>query len=318
MVVDVAPPILTLRPPDLENLAGQSDEDTGHAHLSYSAISTLLACQRRWGWRYAERLELISTPAPLSMGKAFHYGLQEADPVAGANLLDRPTDDQVDYDRLLKEKAIVACAVKAYLDRWGAESHREFEYRIRLRSPYTGAYSRTYDLLGYADGVTDHGAYLELAEDKLKSSIDRESVRRVALDRQVALASYALWRVTGKPVRMIRYRFVRKPSIKQRQGESTGAFIERLEADYVQRRDDFYLHEEQTFRSDADLLQTECELWEWAEQLRSARHRSVYARNTDSCGQFGGCSFLPLCLGEDGARALYRQTNENRQETTTE
>lgn len=300
-------PILTLRPADLENLSGKTDEETGHDHLSYSAISTLLACQRRWGFKYAERLELIAKPLALSMGKAFHHGLEHADPVAGANVLDRPTDDQADYDRLLKDKAIVACAVKAYLDRWGHEGNREVEYRIRLRSPYTGAYSRTYDLLGYADGVTDHGSYLELHEDKLRGTIDKESVRRVALDRQVALESYALWRITGKPVRVIRYRFVRKPSIKQRQGETVGAFIERLEADYVERRDDFYLHEEQTFRSDADLLQTEAELWEWAEQLRSARHRGVYARNTDSCGDYGGCAFLSKCLGDPDADALYRQ-----------
>src|SRR4051812_26529240 len=95
-------PILTLRPPDLENHAGKSDEDTGHAHLSYSAIGTLLACQRRWGFRYAERLEPISKPPALTLGKAFHHGLEHSDPVAGANLLDRPTSDQAEYDRLLK------------------------------------------------------------------------------------------------------------------------------------------------------------------------------------------------------------------------
>jgi hypothetical protein len=30
---------------------------------------------------------------------------------------------------------------------------REMEYLVQLRNPWTGAYSRTFDLKGYADGV---------------------------------------------------------------------------------------------------------------------------------------------------------------------
>jgi hypothetical protein len=312
----VEAPTLTLRPPDLLNLDGQTDEQTGRAHLSYSGVSTALACHKRFEFRYVQGIELIAKPKPLAMGKAFHHGIEHRDPLAGANLLDRSTDDQDDFDRLLIDKAIVACATKAYLERWNTEGiQREVGYRIRLRSPYTGAYSRTFDLMGYADGVIDHGSHLELVEDKLRGTIDAQSVRRVALDRQVALESYALWRITGKPVRIIRYRFVRKPSIKKRQGETTGAFIQRLEADYTERRDDFYSHEEQSFRSDEDLLTIEAELWEWAMQLRGAMHRGVFARNTDSCGDYGGCEFVPLCLGEPDAPALYRpKTNDGETE----
>lgn len=53
--------------------------------------------------------------------------------------------------------AIVRGASKLYLKTWPQPigETREFEYKIRLRSPWTGAYSQTYDLLGYADGVID-------------------------------------------------------------------------------------------------------------------------------------------------------------------
>jgi hypothetical protein len=40
----------------------------------------------------------------------------------------------------------------------GYEMHdetREMEYLVQLRNPWTGAYSRTFDLKGYADGVVD-------------------------------------------------------------------------------------------------------------------------------------------------------------------
>lgn len=304
-------PVTTLRPPDLQNLAGQTDEEVLRHHLSHSGISMLLACQRKWGWHYDERLELISKPKPLAMGRAFHKGVELGDPDAGAALLDRPTADQAELDRLVIDQATVRAGVRLYLSQWTSDGvTRELEYRIRLRSPYTGAYSRTFDLLGYADGVIDHGSWLELVEDKFVGQIDKLKVKRVRLDRQVSLECYALWRVTGKPVRKVRYRFVRKPSIKQRQNETVEAFVARLEADYVERPE-FYSQQEETFRTDDDLLLTEAELWQWAEQLRQAKHGAIYTRNTSSCGEYGGCPFLDLCAGDPDARALYRVRGED-------
>jgi hypothetical protein len=133
----------------------------------------------------------------------------------------------------------------------------------------------------------------------------------VALDRQVALESYALWRITGKPVRTIRYRFVRKPSIKQKQNETVNAYIERLEADYVERRDDFYTEEE----TDVPLRRRPVAdggraVGVGGAAAQRAPDRGVYARNTDSCGDYGGCAFLPLCLGDPDARSLYRQKTD--------
>jgi hypothetical protein len=154
--------------------------------------------------------------------------------------------------------------------------------------------------------IVDHGAYLELIEDKLVGRIDPVSVKKVKLDRQVGLESYALWRITGKPVRVIRYRWVKKPSIKQRQSESVEEFIARLTSDY-RERPDFYTHEEQTFRSDDDLLLLEAELWEYAEQRRQAVHSGVWPRNTSSCSDYGGCPFIPLCVGDPDAKHLYRR-----------
>lgn len=306
-------PVLTLRAPDRENLAHLNDEQTGRKHLSHTQLSTALNCLRKYGWSYVENLELIATPKPLALGRAFHKGIELGDPVAGANLLDRPTGDQAEYDKLLIDKAIVACAAGLYLNRWGAADKREVEYRLRLRSPYTGAYGRTFDLVGAADGVIDHGGYLELIEDKLVTRVDSVTVKRVKLDRQVSLECYALWRITGKPVRVVRYRWVKKPSIRPKQNESTTAYIARLEADY-KARPDFYSEEEQTFRSDDDLLLIEAELWEYAEQMRQATHRGFYPRNTSHCSDYGGCAFIPLCVGDPDARALYRPKRDDRQE----
>jgi hypothetical protein len=293
-----------LRPPDLQNLIGQ---DTGRDHLSTTKLSTSLNCLRRYQHRYLDRLQPIARPAALTLGKAFHASVEARDPMAGVNAMVKeaqPTSRE-DQERLDIDSTIVAAASQAYLARYDDEGiQREVGYRIRLRSPYTGAPSRTFDLLGYADGVVDCGSFLELVEDKFVGRIDGVSVKRVKLDRQVGLECYALWRITGKPVRRIRYRFTKKPAIKRRQNEGHEEFLARLMDDY-RERPDFYLHEEVSFRDADDLLEIETELWAWAEQIRQADHHGFYPRNTSACADYGGCPFRDLCTQGQDAMGLY-------------
>lgn len=301
--------IAILRPSDGENLAGQN---TGREHISHTRLSTFLACPRRYDLRYVERLESISRAPALSLGRAFHHAIEVRDPQAGANYLREhaaPSTDQASEDKLRIDEATVAAGATYYLARWQplTDERRETEYRVQLRSPWTGAYSRSFDLVGVADGVLDCGSWLELVEDKFLGALTEQGIRRLTLDRQISLACYALWRATGKSVRRVHYRIVRKPSIKQRKDETVDEFCERIAADYADpARRDFYGHEEQLFRGTDDLLRVEAELWEWARQMREQRRQRLFARNTSACLDFGGCEFLPICLGDEDARALYR------------
>jgi hypothetical protein len=309
-----------LRPSEATNLVAPDatrediarlDEQTGRDHISHSALSTFLACHRRYELHYLEGLRLISTPKPLTLGRAFQLAIEHQDPLRGGEaILVATVASQEDYDRLRVDAAIVMAAAKLYLSKWPASQQelREYAYRVRLRNPATGHYSTTFDLVGFADGLVDCGGWLELIENKLTSGITALNVRRVPLDRQVALARYGLWRATGKEVRRTRYRWIRKPSIKQRQNESVDAFIERLSADY-EERPDFYSVEEQSFNDPADMLRVEAELWSWAQQLRDARRRGFWDRNTSHCHDYGGCQFIPVCAGEEDAMALYERVN---------
>jgi hypothetical protein len=217
---------------------------------------------------------------------------------------------------------IVGSAVKAYLATYGPTDpdEREYEYRVRLRNLQTGAYSRTFDLLGYADQLIDEGDEFTLIEDKLVGAIDAVMVKKLPLDRQLALTCYGVWRATGKPVTKILYRFTRKPSIKQKQSESLEEFLVRLEGDYAERPE-FYLRQEEIPRDIMDLARTEAELWQWAEQRRAAERQFVFPRNSSHCHDYGGCPFLPLCTGDPDAVHLFgpkpesdRTSNNNKQE----
>jgi hypothetical protein len=286
---------------------------TGRQHLSHSSLGMQLACQRRYQHAYVDRLELIRRKSSLSLGSAFAKAVELRDPKAGAALLegDREHLDQEDVDRLSVDIAIVESAAAAYLSRYYFDKKlngvTEAEYLVCLRSPYTGAYSNTFDLYGRADGVVDHGAFLELTEDKLVGQIDAVSVKKTRGDRQLSLGAYALWRITGKPVRKVRKRFTKKPQIRQRKGESVAEFCERIRADY-RERPDFYMHEETTFRDADDMLDVERSLWDWAEQRRAAQRRGFWPMNTDRCHDYGGCDFLDLCFG--GELGLYQRKPE--------
>lgn len=292
---------------DAENLAGQ---DTGREHLSASQVSTLLACPQKYGFAYDEKLEPIAVRPALSLGKAFQKAIEYGDPDVGAHAIfaERDIRDQNDQDRAEIDATIVVAGARLYLSRYPVteNSQKEYEYRVRLRNPWTGAYSRSFDLLGFADELAEEDGQLVLIENKFVGQIGELSIRKLPLDRQISLAAYGIWRATGRPVTKVRYRFTRKPSIRQKKGESVGEFCMRVERDYNERPD-FYTEEQVIYRDQAQLARTEAELWEWAEQVRASRKRSLYTRNTSACHDFGGCEFLPLCLGDPDAQSLYQE-----------
>jgi hypothetical protein len=250
-----------LRPSDQVNFAGQ---ETGRHTLSQTRVGVWLGCHRKFELNYLKRLELVRRPRYFTLGAAFQKAIEYQDPEVGVRLLNgfEPCPDcddgmektertllsgelclTCDGRRYIGEQlhfhyesdetehrineAIVRGAATLYLKKWpgGAGETREVEYRVRLRSPWTGAYSNTYDLLGYADGVIDRPMAadspmtdeppLEVIENKLVGRIERTQVLSLPLDRQLALERYGLWRATGRPVTRVWYRYIKKPSIQQ-------------------------------------------------------------------------------------------------------
>lgn len=349
---------MKLRPSDAINLSGKTNEQLGRRDLHQSSIGVLLACNRKYELTYLKGLELIETQRPLSLGTAFQKAIEAQDPLIGVWALQgremcdfcggqgerQASEDeylrcdeckglgyhqiglspdemtQAQHDRLQVDMAIVQGASELYLKQWpgGQGERREFHFRVRLRNPATGAYSRTFDLEGTADGVIANMydsadlpetvmTVYELIENKLVGQITPQKVQRLPLDRQVAIYRYGIWRATGRPVETVRYRWVRKPQIRQKQNETLEEFCERVIGDYKERPD-FYFHEEEPQFAPNDMLRIEAELWQLAEMVRAAERGSIFVRNTSHCSDFGGCPFIPICTGDPDAMSLYRKT----------
>jgi hypothetical protein len=303
---------------DLREEAGRgavgaiTDEITGRRHLSNNSIGILLSCPQKYGFSYDARIEPISKSEPLKMGSAFQKGIEAGDPRVAIDAFvkaDGAILSQADEDRRRINATICGAAALAYLEQFGSPDSeiREFGFRVRLRNPWTGAYSRTFDLLGFLDALDrDEHGHLVNVENKFVGQIGDVQVRKLPLDRQIALGCYGAWRALGEEVTQVRYRFVRKPSIRQKQGESVEEFCERVRADYA-ARPDFYVKPEDFTRSAADLVRTEAELWEWADKVRRAEKRRLWDRNTAACHEYGGCDFLPICVGDPDAMSLYQR-----------
>lgn len=368
-------PVPELRPPEVENLAGA---ETGRSSLSHTRLSVFLACHRKFELDYVRRLELIQRPRALSLGAAYQKAIEYQNPEVGVALLNGwnicpkcagrgefcetcnatgwvggqiTFANQEAADRHQVDEQIVRHASKLYLKLWPAtaDERREFEWRVRLRNPWTGAYSNTFDLHGYSDGLVDPSGYpidaeggvmsnapFELIENKLVGRVTNIMVQRLPLDRQLALNRYGIWRATGRPVNVVKYRWMKKPSIKQRGGrkadksdaESLDAFLDRLATDYEERPEFYAVEEQPAFVTTEDLLRLECELWEWAEDVRAKMRPDrgrprLFDRNTSHCADYGGCQFLPICTGDPDAMSLYRvrperdQLEEDRPEAST-
>jgi len=138
------------------------------------------------------------------------------------------------------------------------------------------------------------------------------------VDGQVTDYIYALLRL-GIPVEGVIYRVIRKPLIRVRKGETVLQFTERLTQDYKDRPD-FYFIEKRLYRTTADLMAFEEELWEQISLADKQHKLGLNFRHTCNCSVYGACRYLPICTGEANAEALYeiKEPNSELQEEDTE
>lgn len=288
-------------------------------------------CPMKEYLRYIECLAPKGRREPLMVGSAFHKGLErwEIDPALAE--LDRYSPaSQEDQDRKDIMMATVSAMLTAYFQKYepfDGSFRPEEIFDLPVMDPNTGRQSRRWHLSGKMDGqYWDHDGNLWLVEYKTTGATDMdEYLRNLKLDAQVTLYLYALMRMTGQvPVGCI-YRIVRKPNIKRSNTQKNG--LESVES-YTRRLSEFYqgkgeeldrwLIEEKLYRSPNDIIAFESELWEFVQEWTWKNRRGIHRRNTNTCSDFAGCEYLPICLQETGWQALYerREAHEELQEET--
>lgn len=276
--------------------------------LTYSRIKLRKNCPCAEHFRYDKELTLRNKKQPLLLGSAVHKGL-ETDSIdeALACFNEILPLDQEEQNKLDIAKATCKAMLAGYFKKygyWDKNTVREYEFRLPILNPDTGAKSRSYELAGKVDAITKIDGQNWLVEYKTASQINANYFERLDLDEQISLYMYAIRRMTAyNPVGII-YRVLRKPMIKQRKGESLEQFCQRLETDYIERPD-FYFFEGKFYRDEIATKQFERELWAFTKQKLYETNHGIHYKNASRCLDFGACEYFPLCTNQPDASLLF-------------
>lgn len=236
--------------------------------------------------------------------------------------------------------ATIRGLIRGYDARWGAEQRHielravEHCYQAPLINLETGHRSRTFSLVGLLDKTADDGDEEIIFDHKTTSSDISDPSgfywRHLIVDSQPALYEI-LARSNGRRVSRVVWDVVRKPAIKPKEitiaqhkacmetggycgfrlsTETLGYLIEtrrenaemfeyRVAADSVNDTQKFFARRSVN-RTDAMLAEYNAELWDVAAQIREAKRRNRWTRNSGACFSYNRpCPFLSLCSGTD-------------------
>jgi hypothetical protein len=276
----------------------------GIEHLSPSGASTLQQCERRYWWRYHEKLGKDERSEALATGNGLAHALEFGDLDRGLAVYEEsrpPADgwtDMVAYQRdAVVARATIANAYAGYTARYPDPGLiREQTYLIALENGGTGRV-----IQARVDGcVPDQ----YLVEDKLRrgSSMQAEDLENeVRQGKQLTAEIWAHWKAT-KELLPVRFRVTKKIDPRKPKGTKdkrpTPDEIVEMVAEHFAT--DGVFNEFTATRTEDQLAEFEAEFTDMA--LRAdvilASPTPAGVRNTDACHAYGRtCPALAACQG---------------------
>ena len=288
------------------------------------------ACPQKHEYQYVRLRRSRSDSDALTFGTLWHVGMEawwkHADEAAEVRLFHgltamRAVEGTSAVNLVIAEELLVG-----YTTRWGDEEFEtlcvEQAFEIPLINPETNAPSRTYRIGGKFDGiVADRKGQLVLEHKTSGSDIEAGSLywKKIrTLDTQVSLYLNGA-RVLGFEPRACLYDVVRKATIRplkatpvesrkftkggllyanQREHDETPEEFRLRFREAIFENPEKYFQREEIVRLDADDKSHAYDLWQQTKMMREAELAGFSPRNPDSCSEFGGCAYLPVCTGE--------------------
>jgi len=266
--------------------------------LTHSAIQSFKNCRKKYFWRYAEQLVPKKTPRALTLGRLVHKGIamltrtDDFESVLNGLLDEFPleiADTQEELDKFESDKVVLELLLKGYLKRYSLDFEAEISFENKIRDS-ENKLIRGIKIAGRIDGIDSDW----IIENKTFTVLENSLIDQLYLDQQISIYFYESMKSRSKVFKGIKYRLLRKPSIKQN-GSSLDKFIDRLRKDY-QEREDFYFPAEQTLiRSTEDFSSYHHSLSSVVQDIRRCHKENRWYKNTDICTKYSGCPYLRLC-----------------------
>ena len=285
--------------------------------LTYSRIRMYLNCPASEQLRYSARLvPKMKGSTPRLLGSAVHKGLETGNLDEAMALFDSVVPvSQEEQDQMVADRATCRAMLLGAKTAFTAldDMQPEVEFTIPIINPKTGKASRCFQLAGKVDGICTKDGETWLVEYKTASTITKQYVDRLCLDGQVTTYMHAMQKVLGRPIAGVIYRVIRKPSIKRGQKETAEQYCSRLEEDY-QNRPEFYYVEQLLYSNPDDIKAFEQELWDITQRMLWDRKHMHCLHNTARCTDYGCCDYMPICR-HDQWQPMY-EYREPHQELT--
>lgn len=236
--------------------------------ISVSKLKTFKACRRMYELKYVYNLEPAERPEALETGLSYHSKIED--------LYQTGDVDTSDFSR---ESAMVK-AYKKYIYPNFKMRNVECEFRYDIDGENT--------LVGRMDGMSEHGV---LVEHKTTSA---EITEKYEYDLQWDEQILAYMLISG--TRMVHYTVCRKPTIRQKKGESEEEFFNRM-VEWYDTDTDSKIRLLELTRTDEEVEAFRSDLIATLADVKECRN---FYRNTLHCFRWGRqCEYASVCLFYD-------------------
>ena len=157
-----------------------------------------------------------------------------------------------------------------------------------------------FDLLSRArkkDGEIKKGDLI-LWENKTTGMLDVNYIAKLPLDYQILGYCWGVREQSGYGLpKWVMYNASLKSRLRQKQTETKGQYLDRVEEDYTNDPTKYFYREVLRFGNRAiDMFVDELSRWV-TEDLEPALRTGYFSKNTRTCTAMGLCDFMPICIG---------------------
>jgi len=284
--------------------------------VSHSSMSGFRKCPRYYYWKYIRRLEKAAFKIPYIVGRIMHHGIQTlfSKPDAAEKELKKKYKDEAQKARtefpqmaayeeedLAKQEYITIGMLQAYRIYFkkflGSTKHIATEKAIRYEL------NKRVVVVGKIDSIVENQNAQWIYELKNLKSLDMGRVRSIRTDPQSSLYLETHNRSVKKSERLsgILYQIIRKPSIRQKQKESRGEFLRRLQDWYHDQSEGMKFHLERVKGSFIPGIAVINTIEKVSQQmLDCGTDRDRYFQDFSYCiHEWGPCQYYDLCHGNE-------------------
>jgi hypothetical protein len=294
-------------------------------------------CRKKCDYRYFQHLVPLGKNKNLHFGGVIHdcleiwhttYDIQKVFDYINRVYVNRTQDDYQLSNWHNATAMMIAYSEYYELEQWETVCAEKI-FDAPIVNPDTGKISEKFQMGGKFDLLVKEIVKVKphyfLCEHKTASNIDSAYLERLWLDPQIILYALYLERILKIKISGIIYNILKKPQIKQHEGETEFEFEKRRDGLIAKSKtgkssakrkmpetnDEFQgrlikkymepgmFHRELIYISD-QYERFQRDLWDLTGQLSLAMKDNIFYRNPDFCFHYGSpCQYLELCRSND-------------------